>query len=74
MRPSIMSANALFEDHRSRFAWEWVAGRRAPDRRFDDIIVQQAHSGAGLVGYLNFLHAGRLQQTCRTAGRRQPTL
>ena len=61
MRPSSMSANALFEDHRSRFAWEWVAGRRASDRRFDDIIVQQAKSGADLVGYLNYLHAGRLQ-------------
>lgn len=61
MRPSSMSANALFEDHRSRFAWEWVAGRRASDRRFDDIIVQQANSGADLVGYLNYLHAGRLQ-------------
>ena len=61
MRPSVMSANALFEDHRSRFAWEWVAGRRASDRRFDDIIVQQAKSGADLVGYLNYLHAGRMQ-------------
>ena len=61
MRPSPMSANALFEDHRSRFAWEWVAGRRAADRRFDDITVQRANSGADLVGYLNYLHPDRLQ-------------
>ena len=56
-----MSASALFEDHRSRFAWEWVAGRRAADRRFDDITVQRANSGADLVGYLNALHPDRLQ-------------
>ena len=61
MRPSVMSASALFEDHRSRFAWEWVAGRLASDRRFDDITVQQAKSAADLVGYLNYLHTGRLQ-------------
>ena len=61
MRPFPLSAGALFEDHHSRLAWEWLAGRQARERRFDDALVQQARSGADLVGYLNSLHPGRVQ-------------
>ncbi len=61
MKPSIISAEALFEDHRTQLRWEWIAGHSRPDRRFDEAAVRKAHSSADLVGYLNYIHPYRVQ-------------
>lgn len=61
MRPTVISADALFEDHRGSLRWQWVAGHGASERRFDEVAVRVARSGADLVGYLNYIHPYRLQ-------------
>ena len=61
MKPSSMSAEALFEAHREALHWEWVAGHAHPERRFDDAAVRDAQSAADLVGYLNYIHPYRVQ-------------
>ena len=61
MKPSVISADVLFEDHRSRLRWEWIAGLGASERRFDDLAIRAASSGADLVGYLNYIHPYRVQ-------------
>jgi len=61
MKPSSMSAEALFEAHREALHWEWVAGHAHPERRFDDAAVREAQSAADLVGYLNYIHPYRVQ-------------
>ena len=61
MRPSAISADVLFEEFRSSLRWEWVAGLGASERRFDEMAVRSARSGADLVGYLNYIHPYRLQ-------------
>lgn len=61
MKPTAISADALFEEFRSRLHWEWVAGLGASERRFDELVVRSARSGADLVGYLNYIHPYRLQ-------------
>lgn len=61
MKPTVVSANALFEDHRPKLQWEWIAGKEATERRFDEVAVTQARSGADLVGYLNYIHPYRVQ-------------
>ena len=61
MKPSVISANALFADHLKRLRWEWVAGKSASERRFDEVAVRQARSSADLVGYLNYIHPYRAQ-------------
>ncbi len=61
MKPSVISADVLFEDHRESLRWQWVAGLGASDRRFDDLAVKEARSGADLVGYLNYIHPYRVQ-------------
>ncbi len=61
MKPTVVSADVLFEVFRAALKWEWVAGLGASERRFDDIAVQAARSGADLVGYLNYIHPYRLQ-------------
>jgi len=61
MKPSSMSAEALFEAHREALRWEWVAGHAHPERRFDDDAVREARSAADLVGYLNYIHPYRVQ-------------
>ena len=53
MKPTSISAEALFEAHREALHWEWVAGHAHPERRFDDDAVRDARSAADLVGYLN---------------------
>ena len=61
MKPTVVSADVLFEDHRASLKWEWVAGLGASERRFDEVAVRAARSGADLVGYLNYIHPYRVQ-------------
>lgn len=61
MKPSVVSADVLFEDHRETLKWQWVAGLSASERRFEDQAISDARSGADLVGYLNYIHPYRLQ-------------
>lgn len=61
MKPSVISADVLFEDHRSQLKWQWLAGLGASERRFDEVAVREARSGADLVGYLNYIHPYRVQ-------------
>jgi HPr kinase/phosphorylase len=61
MRPSVISADVLFEDHRATLKWHWVAGLGASERKFSEVAVHEAESGADLVGYLNYIHPYRVQ-------------
>jgi HPr kinase/phosphorylase len=61
VKPTVISADVLFEDFRAKFRWHWVAGLGASERRFDEVAVRAARSGADLVGYLNYIHPYRLQ-------------
>jgi HPr kinase/phosphorylase len=61
MRPTVVSAEVLFNQFRSLLNWEWLAGLGASERRFDEIAVRAARSGADLVGYLNYIHPYRAQ-------------
>jgi HPr kinase/phosphorylase len=61
MRPSVISADVLFEAFRSQLHWQWVAGLGASERHFDEVAVRAARSGADLVGYLNYIHPYRVQ-------------
>ena len=61
MKPTSISAEALFEAHRPALHWEWIAGHAHPERRFDDAAVRDARSAADLVGYLNYIHPYRVQ-------------
>jgi HPr kinase/phosphorylase len=51
----------LFEAFRGRLHWEWQAGLGASERRFDEVAIRAARSGADLVGYLNYIHPYRVQ-------------
>jgi HPr kinase/phosphorylase len=61
MKPTSMSAEALFEAHREALHWEWVAGHAAPERKFAESVIRDAHSAADLIGYLNYIHPYRVQ-------------
>ena len=61
MKPTVISAEALFEEHRPSLHWEWIAGHAHPERRFDETAVRAAQSAADLVGYLNYIHPYRMQ-------------
>jgi HPr kinase/phosphorylase len=61
MKPTSVSAEALFEAQREVLRWEWVAGHAHPERKFDDDAVRDARSSADLVGYLNYIHPYRVQ-------------
>lgn len=61
MKADVISAEALFEAHRTALHWEWIAGHAHPERRFDELAVRDAQSAADLVGYLNYIHPYRVQ-------------
>jgi HPr kinase/phosphorylase len=61
VRPNVISADVLFEAFRGRLHWEWQAGLGASERRFDELAIRAARSGADLVGYLNYIHPYRVQ-------------
>jgi HPr kinase/phosphorylase len=61
VKPSVISADLLFEDFRESLKWEWLAGLGASERRFDEVAIRAARSGADLVGYLNYIHPYRVQ-------------
>lgn len=61
MKPTVISAEALFEEHQSTLHWEWVAGHAHPERHFSEVAVREAQSAADLVGYLNYIHPNRMQ-------------
>ena len=61
MKPTAVSADVLFEAFRNYLHWEWVAGLGASERRFDEVAVRAARSGADVVGYLNYIHPYRVQ-------------
>ena len=61
MKPTVVSADVLFETFRSRLKWQWLAGLGASERKFDEVAVRAATSGADLVGYLNYIHPYRMQ-------------
>ena len=61
MKPSVISAEALFEEFSTTLHWEWIAGHAHPERNFDEAAVRDARSSADLVGYLNYIHPNRVQ-------------
>ena len=61
MKPTVISAEALFEEFRTTLHWEWIAGHAYPERHFDDAAIRDARSTADLVGYLNYIHPNRVQ-------------
>jgi HPr kinase/phosphorylase len=61
MKHNVVSADALFEEFRTALKWEWVAGLGASERRFEELAVRSARSGADLVGHLNYIHPYRVQ-------------
>jgi HPr kinase/phosphorylase len=60
-RHALLSAEALFEEHRDTLRWEWVAGHAHPERHFAESAIAQARSAADLIGYLNYIHPYRVQ-------------
>lgn len=61
MKPTAISADVLFEDHRKRLKWSWLAGLDATERVFNEVAVRKARSGSDLIGYLNYIHPYRAQ-------------
>ena len=61
MKPTVISAEALFEEFRPALHWEWIAGHAHPERHFDEAVIRDARSAADLVGYLNYIHPNRVQ-------------
>jgi HPr kinase/phosphorylase len=61
LKPNVVSADVLFEAFRERLKWQWLAGLGASERKFDEVAVRAARSGADLVGYLNYIHPYRVQ-------------
>lgn len=61
MKPTVVSADVLFEAFRTYLKWDWLVGLSASERHFDEVAVHAARSSADLVGYLNYIHPYRLQ-------------
>jgi len=76
MKPTVISAEALFEEFRTALHWEWIAGHAHPERHFDEAAIRDARSAADLVGYLNYIHPNRVQIVGRreVAYLNEPTL
>ena len=62
-RQALLSAEALFEEHRDTLRWEWVAGHAHPERHFAESAIAQARSAADLIGYLNYMALTKMVQT-----------
>ena len=65
MKPSVISAEALFEAQRADLKWQWIAGHAHPERRFDEVAVRDAQSHFRIVlgplsldAYRRFLPGG----------------
>ncbi|HMM84740.1 MAG: HPr(Ser) kinase/phosphatase [Gammaproteobacteria bacterium] len=61
MKPTTLSAEALFEEHRAALRWQWIAGHAHPERPFAEVAIREAGSPADLIGYLNYIHPYRVQ-------------
>jgi HPr kinase/phosphorylase len=61
LTPHVLSAEYLFKANLQTFHWTWAAGQGGADRTLAREAIEQADSGADLVGYLNFIHPMRLQ-------------
>ena len=61
MKPTVISAEALFEEHRPSLHWEWIAGTPNPSAASTRPPSAAAQSAADLVGYLNYIHPYRMQ-------------
>jgi HPr kinase/phosphorylase len=61
MKPTVISADVLFEAHRAKLKWTWHAANDATERKFSEVAVHAARSSADLVGYLNYIHPYRVQ-------------
>ena len=48
MKPTVVSADVLFEDHRTQLRWEWIAGLGASERRFDEVAIHAPSLAAEL--------------------------
>jgi HPr kinase/phosphorylase len=61
MKPALLNAELVFEDHVHVLQWQWIAAQTAGKRHFDIDQINLAQSGADLVGHLNYIHPYRLQ-------------
>lgn len=61
MKPTVISADAMFEEFSALLRWEWLAGLGASERQFEAEAISLARSAADLVGYLNYIHPNRVQ-------------
>jgi len=61
VKPTTLSAEALFEEHRAALRWQWIAGHAHPERPFAEVAIREAGSPADLIGYLNYIHPYRVQ-------------
>ena len=62
MKPTVISADAMFEEFRGSLRWEWLAGLGASERAVRSGRHQPRRSRrADLVGYLNYIHPYRVQ-------------
>ncbi len=48
MKPTVISADAMFEEFRGSLRWEWLAGLGASERQFDPEVISRAQSAADL--------------------------
>ena len=44
MKPTSISAEALFEAHREALRWEWIGGHARPERRFVHLLNGEQRS------------------------------
>ena len=49
MKPTVISADALFEDHRAILRWQWLAGLEASERRFDEVAMMVVKENRALL-------------------------